>query len=345
MFLALACSKGDSAEASRKETPALPSARVVITHDPEAIQAFKPRLETIRRMSRIAITNLTRTAGVSEAWHTLIKTNETIGIKVHSGPGSDTGTRPAVVASLIEQLLIAGVAPGKIIVWDRQRADLRRAGFNEMTANYGVRVEGSVNAGFDPDTYYDPDQPVLGQLLWSDLEFGRKGENVGRRSFASKLLQEMNKIIVVTPLLNHNTAGVFGNIYNLSIGSVDNVLRFENDYFRLKKAVPEIYALPWLSDRVVLCVTDALVCQYEGEQRGLLHYSMPLNELRFSFDPVALDVLSLRELERERQRASTANPSTTQHGTSANLFELMENAALLELGVHDFTKISVDHVP
>src|SRR6185369_5874128 len=113
-----------------------------------------------------------------------------------------------------------------------------------------------------------PDNPILGQLVWSDLEFGRKGDGVGRKSFVSKLLvQGMTKIINITPLLNHNSAGVCGNLYSLAAGSVDNVLRFESDSRRLATAVPEIYALPSIGDRVVLNITDALICQYHGEQR------------------------------------------------------------------------------
>jgi len=54
-------------------------------------------------------------------------------------------------------------------------------------------------------------------------------------------------------------------------------------------AVPEIYALPVLSDRVALNIVDALICQYQGEERSLLHYTAALNQLRFSRDPVALE--------------------------------------------------------
>src|SRR2546430_5226942 len=105
-------------------------------------------------------------------------------------------------------------------------------------------------------------------------------------------------------MLNHHTAGVCGNLFSLATGSVDNTARFESAYSRVATAVPEIYALPALSDHVVLNIVDALICQYEGEERSLLHYSNPLNELRFSRDPVALDVLSVHELEHQRQLAN-----------------------------------------
>jgi hypothetical protein len=61
-----------------------------------------------------------------------------------------------------------------------------------------------------------------------------------------------------------------------------------------------------------------------------------LNELRFSRDPVALDVLSLQELERQRQ-AANAPVAKSNH-------ELYSNAALLELGVNDLKRIQVETV-
>ena len=189
---------------------------------------------------------------------------------------------------------------------------------------------------------YSPERPILGQLVWGDVEFGRKGDGVGRRSFVSKLLtKNITKIVSIAPLLNHNTAGVNGHLYSLAMGSVDNFIRFENDLSRLSTAVPEIYALPSISDRVVLNITDALICQYEGEQSGLLHYSTALNELRFSKDPVALDLLSLRELERTRLASNVPIP---RHHSLTNQLELLNNAALLELGVSDEANIKVERI-
>jgi hypothetical protein len=294
-------------------------------------------------MVDLGITKLTQKPTAFEAWRSIVSLKDIVGLKVFSTPGADTGTRPAVVAGVIEGLIASGVPPTNIIVWDKQRSDLRRAGFMELADRYGVRVEGSANAGYDEETVYSPERPILGQLVWGDVEFGRKGEGVGRRSFVSKLLtQSITKIINITPLLNHNTAGVSGNLYSLAMGSVDNTIRFENDVFRLSTAVPEIYALPSLSDRVVLNITDALICQFEGEQRGLLHYSTTLNELRFSKDPVALDILSLRELERTRVASSI--PIPRDHSLT-NQMELLSNASLLELGESDSANIKIERVP
>jgi hypothetical protein len=113
-------------------------------------------------------------------------------------------------------------------------------------------------------------------------------------------------------------------------------VRFESGPERLATAVPDIYNLPALGDRVVLSITDALICQYEGGERGLLHYSAVLNELRFSKDPVALDVLSLQDLDRERK--ASGGPVEKQN------LELYENASLIRLGVSDVKKIRIEKV-
>jgi uncharacterized protein (DUF362 family) len=278
------------------------------------------------------ITTLTGKSSPSEAWLSLLSTQDTVGIKVFSEPGPNSGTRPAVVKAVIQELLAAGLPAKQIIVWDKHQTDLRLAGYFDLAQEFGVRVAGSAEAGYDEKTFYDTS--LLGNLVWGDLEFGKKGEGIGRKSFVSKLVStNMTKIINITPLMNHNEAGVFGNLFSLATGSVDNTARFESDHDRMATAVPEIYALPTLSDHVALNITDALICQYEGEERSLLHYSAILNELRFSRDPVALDVLSLEELNRQRELVKAPVVKFDP--------ELYSNAALLELGVNDLKKIDI----
>jgi hypothetical protein len=171
-----------------------------------------------------------------------------------------------------------------------------------------------------------------------DLDFDRNGTKTGRKSYITKLLtRSVTKIINITPLLNHNLAGVCGNLYSLAMGSVDNTLRFEASPERLAQTVPEIFAKSELSDHVALNITDALICQYQGEQVSMLHYSTELNQIWLSKDPVALDVLAIQELDHERQERQI------QPGNDNP--DLYKNASFfLELGVGDPSKIRIDMV-
>lgn len=308
--------------------------RVIVVEDAAATEAFRPRPEIVTAMVERGILRLTGEITIANAWRSLVSTQDVVGLKVYSRPGPNSGTRPAVVTAVAKGLIAAGVIRSNIVIWDREEADLREAGFFQLASELNVRIAAANRAGWDETNFYD--SPLIGNPVFGDLEFEKKGEGVGRKSFVSKLLsRELTKIINITPLLNHNEAGVCGNLYSLALGSTDNILRFEGPS-RLATAVPEIYALSTVGDKVVLNITDGLICQYEGAQRGLLHYSTMLNQIRFSRDPVALDGLSLKELDAQRRKAKAPN-------LRPNL-ELYRNAALLELGVIEPAKVRVEIV-
>jgi hypothetical protein len=310
-------------------------ARIIIAEEPGATENFVPNPERVQALLHRALTNFTKLPSVPLSWRSLVSTQDVVGLKVYAAPGPNVGTRVAVAEAVVRGLLQAGLPGRQIIVWDKQIEDLRQAGFVEMADRLGVRAAGAAQAGWDPAVFYDTS--LLGLLVHGDLEFTGKPDNVGRKSFVSKLVtQQMTRIINLSPMLNHNSAGVCGNLYSLAMGSVDNTVRFEHDTFRQSQALPEIYALPALGDRVVLNIVDALIAQYEGELAGRLHYSSALNQLRLSTDPIALDVLSLQELHRLRERAPTPGPLST------NLLEIYHNASLLELGVSDPARLQIE---
>lgn len=314
--------------------PAVWMGRVLVAENPAATVAFVPQAEAVQRMVEKGIQAFTGKADEVAAWRSLVSTNDRVGIKVFSAPGA-SGTRHVVVEAVIKGLLKAGLPATNILVWDRRVADLRQAGFFDIAERFGVRVAGAVEAGFDESQSYET--ALIGKLVYGDHEFRKSGDGIGRRSYVSSLVtSNMTKIINIPPLLNHNLAGVVGCLHGLAIGSVDNVLRFELDPDRLATAVPEIYALEPIADRTVLHIVDALIAQYQGEERSLLHYATALKELWFSRDPVALDVMSVSELARQR-KAAEAPP------LRVNL-ETFSNAGLLELGLPDSTKFRTERL-
>jgi hypothetical protein len=314
----------------RRQTP-VAHARVVVVEDRRSVFAFNPDADIVEEMVDRGIISLTGKDGLTAAWRSLVSTQDTVGLKVFCSPGPTGGTRPAVVSAVVKGLLTSGIPGKQIVIWDKQLSDLRAAGFVELADRLGVQVAGSVEEGFDEKAFYE--SSLLGKLVWGDYEFGRKTDNVGRKSFVSKLLtRRLTKVINITPLLNHNYAQVSGNLYSLALGSVDNTLRFEASN-QLNQAIPEIYALAEVGDHVVLNLVDALICQYQGEEHTLMHYSTMLCQVRLSTDPVALDVLSVQELDRQR-RLAKAPPVKVS-------WQMFNNASLLELGISDPRMIDI----
>ncbi|MDB6024323.1 MAG: hypothetical protein JWM68_546 [Verrucomicrobiales bacterium] len=311
------------------------TSRVVVVEDPKASRYFLPQAEALPKMIERGLNHLPGQSGSRFDWNKLISSNDVVGIKVFSAPGRTVGTRPEVVGALIENMLAAGISPKRIVIWDKRLADLYTAGFAEIASRHNVRMEAATATGWDDKSFYE--NAVLGKLTWGDLEFDQKEDTVGRKSYVSKLLtKEITKIISVAPLLNHNSAGVTGHLYNLSMGSVDNSFRFESSVLRLSSSVPEIYALPQIGDRVILCVTDGLICQYQGQNDTLLHYATSLNQIWFSTDPVAADTLAINELDAQRRRFNVPEQKLET--------DLYKNATLLELGACELKKIAVERV-
>jgi hypothetical protein len=313
------------------------SARIVVVHDENLLHAYLADDDRVAAAFNRGLLALTHAATATAAWHSLVATNDVVGLKVFSLPGPLCGTRPAVVAAIARGLMAAGLPPDHIIIWDKHDYNLRKAGFFKLAAQLGVRVAGAAEDGYDPTNFYLPDSPIIGQLVWGDLEFGLKGDGIGKKSFVSRLVsRQITKLISIAPLINENDAGLCGHLFSLTLGSVDNTRRFEGDPDRLAVAVPEIYALPAVGDRVVLNVTDALLGQFQGGPSGFLQYSTELDQLWLGHDPVALDTLALKELAHER-RAFDVPP------LRAN-YQIYTNAVLLQLGINDPSRIMVEKV-
>lgn len=309
--------------------------RLLVVEHPRATVAFQPQPAPLKLMVDLALRQFGSTATSKEAWLALVDPGDVVGIKVYSTPGKTSGTRPAVVEAVVLSLLEAGIPGGRVVIWDRRMEDLRQAGYIELAARLGVGITSAVEAGYDEAEFYE--SPLLGRLVFGDLEFGRKGEGIGRRSHVTKILtKRVDKVIQISPLLNHNIASVSGSLYGMAIGSVDNILRFDQSADNLAQAVPEIYALPQVGDKVALHIVDALICQYQGEERSLLHYSAQLNQLWFSKDPVALDLAALAELAKNRKKSGA--PDLPRN------MKLYDNAALLDLGVGDISRIRVERM-
>ncbi len=315
-----------------EEVPPPPKPHIVLVEDKSALREFEVDTAKVAEMVTEGLRRLTGKPSAAAAWLSLVTPADTVGIKVNSVPGPIGGTRKAVVDAVVRGLLEARLTPDRILIWDQSLASLRAAGYGDLAKRHGVRLVGSRDAGWDKSVIYE--SPIVGTLVAGDLGFEPGEENASRKSHLTRLLTgEMTRIISVCPLINHNQANVSGHVVGLVDGSMDNSRRFRLDSSILSVAVPEILALEdaeqrrYLGDRLVLNITDALFCQYLGQSKCLLHYTASLGQLRFSTDPVALDVFSIEELKRHRKRLEV--------DYSPPASALYKNAALIQLGVSD----------
>ena len=310
---------------------------VTIVQSENIVTAFKADTAAVEERFNLGFIIFSRGTNLADGWHKFVSPNDTVGIKVFSAPGPLAGTRPAVVSAVIRGLLAADVPKNKIVIWDKHEDDLRAAGFFKLAEQLGVQAAGAVESGFDTNTFYLPESPVAGALVWGDVEFGNTNKDAGKKSYVTKLLtQRVTKIISIAPLVSENDAGTCGHFFSLGLGSLDNTRRFAATPERLAVALPEIYALPSVGDRVAFLITDALLLQYQGGPASYMEFSRPRQEIWFSRDPVALDTIAVKELAKERRRLDLP---------AANLnLDIFKNASLLQLGVSDTSRIMLEKV-
>ena len=243
----------------------------------------------------------------SEAWRSLVKPGEKVGIRVATLPGPVGGTHPQVARAVVDQLIAAGIRPENIIVWDRRRQDLVAAGY-QGTPGLNLRwiEQGS---GYDPRATVEC--AAIGQLVYGDLSFkesrtsladilGPTAQLSNQSHLPIILSREVDKVINIPSLCDSTYTGIHGALAGMTLGILDNWRRFGNGRGFADSALAEVYSDPRIGKKVILTIMDAMVLQYAGGP-----FPSPVNCAEYaalfaSRDPVAIDATALRLLDEQR---------------------------------------------
>jgi hypothetical protein len=130
-------------------------ARVVQVEHPGATVDYEAQPLIVQDMVRQGILKWTGKPDLKAAWLSVVSPKDVVGLKVYSGPGANSGTRPAVVEAVVQGLLQAGLPSSNIVVWDKRLVDLRLAGYSDLANRYHIRLAGSSDAGYDDNVFYN----------------------------------------------------------------------------------------------------------------------------------------------------------------------------------------------
>jgi len=248
---------------------------------------------------------------LAKAWASLVSPNDKIGIKISAAGGELFTTHHDIVNAIVDGLVTAGHRRESIIVWDRSIAGIRDAGYAPGADGYQVRAI-APRDGYDPKAIVSA--PLLGKLVWGDLEYKRElgkmpllsdTENTSNTShFARILSSEVTKIINVPVMSNSTTNGIAGCLYNVTIPNIDNWRRFAQGSGFGAESIAEIYSNPLVAKKVVFNLMDGLVALYGGGPESQPNYAVHYATLYASKDPVALDAVALKRLDEWRAHAN-----------------------------------------
>ena len=316
----------------------IPSQSIVYAaKDPAAIKDYRSNPAVVRGMVNRLVLAVTGQHDLAHAWGSLVAPDDKIGIKISAAGGELFTTHRDIVNAVVDGLVAAGHARSSIVVWDRSLGGIKEAGYRPDAEGYQIKSI-APRDGYDPKAMFTA--PLGGKLIWGDLEFRTDRGTVPLLSdqdttsddshFARILSSEVTKIINIPVMSDSATCGIAGCLYNMTIPNIDNWRRFSSSRWG-NTAIAEIYGMPIVRQKVVLNIMDGLVAQYAGAPRPEPNFAVHYATILASKDPVAIDALTVRQLEEWRAKARFAPIAPlAQHVQAAGQLRI-GNAEVIEV--------------
>ena len=257
---------------------------------PEAAQVSRPgvvgtaHLEAadLDRASCVrAVTGAIRAAtgaeSIDRAMSGLFSSSDVVGIKVNCLGGPRLSPRVELVSALADLLASAGIDRRRIIVFDRSRRELERAGFVARAV-----ADRFVCRGIDND--YERVVSTSGQI----------------GSCFDRLVATTCKTLVSFGVVkDHDLAGVSAGLKNW-YGVIHNPNKYHDS--GCDPFVADVVRHPYIRGKLRLTVLDGVEGQCQGGPALSPNHLFPLGTVAASTDPVAADLWAWRVIEAERQR-------------------------------------------
>jgi hypothetical protein len=348
--LALAARSQSKTEAGKLAMPGLYPGRVASARNPAAIIGGQYQAEAVRQMMRRGMMELTGADGWVDAWRQFFEPGDVVGIKLNPVGQPLVKSDASVVREIIAGLEAAGVRRPDIVAYDRYRKQFYEAGFDKWLPE-GVRIANAVEdydnvqQGIDG---YDPDHYMEMALTLPDYGLDNLA---ARRSYAARFItSQVNKLVNLPVLKDHQSAGVTLALKNLSHGLSNNVCRSHSSpsLNACNAFIPAVVAMPAIRNKVVLNILDGVKGVYHGGPGAKPQFVWEHATMYFATDPVALDhigweVIDAKRVSVGKKKLVEDTPdrfSTFVHRQP----EHVEIAGALGLGVWDRKKIDLRQV-
>jgi len=346
----LAAQVSSKADSSKLAMPGLFRGRVVAVEHPGCIIAGRYQAEPVQQMMHKGMTELTGADAPADAWRMFVQPGDVVGIKVNPVGQPHVISAAEVVREIIAGLNAAGIKNKDIVVYDRYHDQFFKAGFDKWLPD-GVRTSSAVAdyeevqqsiEGYDPDHYMDMALALPGQDA-TNL--------TARRSYAANFIsKEVNKLINLPVLKDHQSAGVTLALKNLSHGLVNNVCRSHssNTLNACGSFIPAVVSMPVIRNKTVLHVLDGVKGLYHGGPGAKAQFVWEHRTLYFATDPVALDHICWKAIDQKRaamglQPVAEARPDKYSTFLSRQP-EHVEIAGALGLGEWNEAKMDVRRI-
>jgi hypothetical protein len=306
----------------------------------------------VREMINKGMMELTGAPSPEEAWRFFFEPSDVVGLKLNPVGKPHVISSPEVVQEIIAGVRLAGVPLKNIVAYDRYKREFLQAGFDKWLPD-GVRWTWGTDAPnylqLDMDMY-DSSQYVEMPLV---LPKANPRDPHHRRSYLANFIsKDVNKMINLTPLKHHQSAGVTLALKNLSHGLVNNVSRSHStpSLNSCGTFIPNIVDHPIIRQKVVLNIVDGVLGAWHGGPIGnrLEKFVWEHKTIYFSTDPVAIDKIGWKAIDTRRREAGMEPIATAKSDAFSSFVRMqpehVEIAGALGLGVFDDSRITLQRV-
>jgi Domain of unknown function (DUF362) len=344
---ALAAQSESKTEVSKLRMPGPYPGRVVAVENPAVLVSGQYQAGAVQQMMRRGMMELTGADAWADAWRLFFERGDVVGIKLNPVGQPLVKSDATVLHEIVAGLEAAGIQHKDIVVYDRYRRQFFSAGYDQWLPE-GVRNSYAAEdvdpiqqgmVGYDPDYYLDMTLTLPGFSV---------DDARARRSYAARFItREVNKLINVPVLKDHQSAGITLCLKNLSHGLVNNVNRTHSSptLNACNAFIPAVVAMPVIRNKTVLHILDGVKGVYDGGPGARPEFVWEHRTMYFATDPVALDhvgwdVIDAKRVSAGMKKLFEATPdkfSTFVHRQP----EHVEIAGALGLGEWDSAKIDL----
>jgi uncharacterized protein (DUF362 family) len=290
--------------------PAGPTVTIVRDKTKKVIDGSTVDAAIAQKLVDQAVMKLAGKDDVAKAWAAFVGPKDKVAIKFN-GLFRNATTHPEVVMAAVKGMVLAGVDPANIVVWDRDARALK-------TANMPDEFAGA-KAQFTEEKFRKE----------TDAKYSASMKAGPVETRLSKILTEEMDVLVNMPALKtHGIAGMSGALKN-HLGSVPNPSSFHKDNCRY---VADISALEPIKSKTRICICDALYGSFDRGPRYSPRHRWDYYGIVASADPVAMDTV-LGDIIRAKRVEEGLSPFLKPHVH-------VERAAELGLGCGDLAKIN-----
>lgn len=284
---------------------------------------FKVDIAVVRRLLDDAMMKLAGTKSVADAWKKYFRSDDIVGIKVNTLSGRWMSSHPELVMAIAERLGLVGVKD--IIIWDKSDSDLESAGYkiNRKSSN-APRCFGTL-----PDIGYENDVKMHGSIA----------------SLLSRIVSYCTAFVNVPVLKHHTMAGVTISLKNW-FGAINNPNKYHFEVRGNNKVqvaycsyIPDLNSMLFKAlEKRQLIVCDGIMSQHDMGPGYRPNKAWKYSGLLVSTDPVALDHIGTRIIEKKRQEAGLRTLS--ESGIEPKYIDIAADQAH-RLGTNDPSKIEL----